>query len=215
MPWSPADIVDAVHPGLVARARRDDLEQAVYGFDVLDELSLHPLLHEAFRDAGYGVWPEQRYPSDRDRPRRSAGKRCDIVLTPDGAPLRPGAAFAEGTLFDADDPCPPEQAYWLEVKTVAQFDTVGPFRRYSAELLAPVAEDVRKLWNDPLIYHAGLLLVLFTADKSIAEHDLAAWQRRCLDRAYPVAAPAVRGLEISDRNGNRHCAAAVFPVRGG
>lgn len=213
MPWSPDDIADAVHASLAARARQDDLEQAVHGFDALDELGLHPLLQQGLRAAGYGVWAEQRYPSDRERARGGQGQRCDIVLTPDGEPLR--QPLAKGTLFDTVDGCDPEQAYWLEVKTVAQFDTAGPFRRYSAELLAPVAADVRKLWHEPLIYHAGLLLVLFAADGDIAEHDLAAWHRRCLDRGYPVAAPAVRGMAISDRIGNSFCAAALFPVRGG
>ena len=190
----------------------DDLEQAVYGFDQLDELGLHPVLHTALADAGYGVWPEQRYPGDRINPKRSEGKRCDIVLTDSGVPLRDSQL--RGTLFDTDEACDPEQAYWLEVKTVAQFDRNGPFPRYSAELLAPVTADVRKLQNDPLIRHAGLLLVLFTADRRIAEHDVAAWHQRCLDRGLLVSAPAVRGLEITDRIGNGYCTAAVFATRG-
>ena len=212
MLWSPADIADAVYAGLSSRARTDDLEQAVYGFDHLDELGLHPVLHEAFADAGYGVWPEQRYPSDWVNPKRSEGKRCDIVLTDRGAALR--NPQIRGTLFDTDEACDPEQAYWLEVKTVAQFDTDGPFARYSAELLAPVTADVTKLQNDPLIRHAGLLLVLFTADRRIAEHDVAAWHQRSLDRGLLVSSPAVRGLEITDRIGNGYCTAAVFAVRG-
>ncbi len=212
MNWSPADIADAVCQGLLARARADDLEQVVYGFDCLRELDLHPLLHSALADAGYGVWPEQRYPGDRTKPKRSEGRRCDIVLTDQGAPLR--QEQVKGTLFDTDDACDPEQAYWLEVKTVAQFDTAGPFARYSAELLAPVTADVKKLWLDPLICHAGLLLVLFTARSRIAEHDLATWHQRCLDRGYLVAAPTVRGFQITDRIGNGYCTAAVFAVRG-
>ena len=212
MRWSPADIADAVHAGLVSRAQTDDLEQAVYGFDHLGELGLHRVLHKALADAGYGVWPEQRYPSDRVKANLSEGKRCDIVLTPAGTPLF--QEQARGTLFDTVDACQPEQAYWLEVKTVAQFEASGPFPRYSAELLAPVAADIRKLWNDPLICHAGLLLILFTADRHIAEHDLAVWHRRCLDRGYLVTSPAIRGFEITDRMGNRCCTSAVFAVRG-
>jgi len=213
MNWSPADIADAACGGLLAQAHADDLEQVVYGFDSLDELSLHPLLHSALADAGYGVWPEQRYPGDRTRAKRSEGKRCDIVLTDRGALLR--QPEVQGTLFDTDDACDPEQAYWLEVKTVAQFDTAGAFARYGAELLAPVTADVKKLWLDPLICHAGLLLVLFTAEKRIAEHDLATWHKRCLDRGHLVAPPAVRGFAITDRIGNGYCTVAVFAVRGG
>ncbi len=211
MRWSTADLADAIDTGLRASAAADDAEQAVYGFDHLDELGLHPLLQEALRAAGYGVWPEQRYPSDWQR-RRSEGKRCDIVLTPDDKPLR--EPQVKGTLFDSVDACDPEEAYWLEVKSVAQYETGGPFARYSAELLAPVAADVQKLWGDGRIFHAGLLLVLFTADRDVAEHDIAAWHRRCLDRGYPVATPATRGFEITERVGNGYCAAALFGVRG-
>lgn len=212
MRWSAADIADAVEIGLRKRARADDLEQVVYGFDHHDELGLHPLIQQSLRDAGYGVWPEQRYPTDWVRRKRSEGKRCDIVLTPDNQPLR--EPQVRGTLFDTPGACDPEHAYWLEIKTVAQFETGGPFSRYSAELLSPVAADIRKLWNDGLIFHAGLLLVLFTEDQRVADHDLHAWHQRCLDRGYPVAAPAKRGFNITERIGNGYCALGVFGVRG-
>lgn len=210
--WSPAELVDIIAQALADRARADDLEQAVYGFDALDELGLHPLIQGAFRAAGLGVWPEQRYPDDREKPRRSEGKRCDIVLTRDGLPLRD--PLIKGTIFDSLPACDPQDAYWLEVKSVAQFETGGPFPRYSGELLNAVAKDVRKLWGDGVITSSGLLLLLFTASEEVAEHDIAAWHRRCLDRGYPVALPAVRGLAINDRIGNRWCAAALFGVRG-
>ena len=119
-----------------------------------------------------------------------------------------------GTLFDDVDAIDPEQAYWLEIKTVSQFTTKGPFKGYSKELLSPVADDIKKLWSDSLIFHAGLLLILFTETQEIAEHDLLAWHRRCLDRGHPVASPAVRGFPITNRIGNGWCAAAVFCVRG-
>lgn len=212
MRWSCADIADAIDAGLRARREADDLEQVVYGFDHLDELGLHPLLHDALRHAGYGVWPEQRYPADITKRRRSEGKRCDMVLTPDGLPLR--EREVKETLFDTPEACDMENAYWLEVKTVAQFETTGPFSRYSAELLSPVAADVKKLWGDGLIYHAGLVLVLFTAEQRIAEHDIAAWHKRCMDKGYPVASPAMRGFALNDRIGNGWCATAVFGIRG-
>ena len=87
MPWSPADLADAIAEGLIAQAKADDLEQAVYGFDCLDELGLHPLVQQTLARAGYGIWPEQQYPDDWNRSKRSEGKRCDVVLT--GAPDRP------------------------------------------------------------------------------------------------------------------------------
>ncbi len=213
MRWSTADIADALDAALRQRAQRDDIEQAVYGVDALDELSLHPLIHQALRDAGWGVWPEQRYPGDRGRENRAHGKRCDVVLTdsPD-LPLRD--PWVKGTLFDDRPAADPEEAYWLEVKTVAQHERSGPFTRYSSELLSPVAQDVKKLWADPVIRYAGLLIVLFTQTRQIAEHDLLAWHHRCVERGYPVAPPALRGLPINDRIGNAWAAAAVFGVRG-
>ncbi|NJL31512.1 MAG: hypothetical protein HC898_07725 [Phycisphaerales bacterium] len=115
-----------------------------------------------------------------------------MVLTQDGLPLRDPAI--RDTLFDDRPAADPEEALWLEVKTVSQFTRDGPFPRYSAELLAPVPKDVKKLWYDSRIRHSALLLVLFTAEQSIAEHDLAAWQQRCLDRKYPITTPAIRGF---------------------
>ncbi len=210
--WSVSDIADVLHEGLRHQAQLENIEQAVYGFDVLDELGLHPLLQNIFVQAGYGVWPEERYPDDRDNPKKSHGKRCDLVLTHDRLPLRDPEV--RDTLFDDQPAVNPEDALWLEVKTVAQFTRDGPFPRYSAELLAPVPKDVQKLWNDSLIRHSALLLVLFTAEQAVAEHDLTAWQQRCLDRRYPIATPARRGFAISDRIGNGWCAIGVFGIRG-
>jgi len=213
MPWPTSNIADAVEAGLLRCAKDADLEQAVYGIDALDELGLHPLIHEALRGHGYGVMPEQRYPDDRHKTKRSEGLRCDIVLTPDGLPLRD--PLIKGTLFDDQPAADPDAAYWLEVKSVAQFETSGPFPHYSAELLSPVVKDIKKVWSDGTIRHGGLLLILFTQTQETAEHDLAAWHTRCLDRGFPVGAPAVRGFAINDRIGNAWCAIAVFGVRGG
>jgi hypothetical protein len=212
MRWNTAEIADAVAVGLQRRAAEDDAAQAVYGFDSLDELGLHPLVRNACGEAGYGAWPEQRYPGQRHRKSRAEGQRCDLVLTPDGTPLR--EAGVRNTLFDAAPATDTEAAYWLEIKTVAQFESDGPFRRYSAELLQPVTKDVKKIWSDGIIKSGGLLLVLFTAGAEVAEHDLGVWHERCLSKGYPVGPPAVRGFPITDRVGNRWCAAAVFGVRG-
>ena len=120
---------------------------------------------------------------------------------------------AEATLFGDPEALPLEAAYWLELKTVSQFTTQGPFPRYSAELLSPVSQDIRKLAQDRLIFHAGLMLILFTADEVIATHDLRAWEERCLKRGYPVAPPVVRSFRLADRLGNGRCSVALFPVR--
>ena len=212
MAWSLADIADAVDAGFRRRVAEEELEQAVYGFDALDELGLHPLIFDALAAAGWGVHRERTYPGDEHKPKKSQGRRCDCVLTRAGLPLRDREV--RGTVFDAIEAEDPEDAFWLEIKTVAQHETSGPFRRYSAELLNPVQKDVRKLWSDGVIRHAGLLLVLFTVDAEVAEHDLAVWHDKCLSKGLPVSAPAVRGRPIPDRIGNAWCAAAVFGVRG-
>ncbi len=67
---------------------------------------------------------------------------------------------------------------------------------------------------DGVIRHAGLALVLFTADAEVADHDLLAWHTKCLDKGLPVRPPSVRGFPITDRVGNGWCAVAVFGVRG-
>lgn len=212
MAWDVVKIVEAAAESLRREAAARDEEQAVYGIDVLDELALHPLIQRGLREAGFGVHPEQGYPSERSgRRRKSEGKRCDIVLTEDDAPLLDPEA--ERTLFGQPDATALEAAYWLEIKTVSQFTVEGPFARYSAELLQPVTKDIRKLAQDAMIFHAGLLLVLFTADARIATHDLMAWEQRALQRGYPVAPPIIRELPITDRIGNAHLSIAHFAVR--
>lgn len=212
MRWDVVEILESSNTALRAAADAADAEQAVYGIDALDELGLHPIIQQGLRDAGFGVWPEQAYPSARTgRRRKSEGQRCDIVLSPSQRPLVDPEA--EATLFSPEDALALESAYWLEVKTVSMFTTEGPFARYSAELLSPVRRDIRKLAQDPLIYHAGLLLVLFTIDAQTAAHDLAAWEQRVYSKGYPVAPPIVRQTDITDRLGNGHMAIALFPVR--
>lgn len=217
-PWSVAELADVVAAALQRRRDLDNAEQAVYGFDSLAELKLHPLIHAAFRDAGYGVFPELRYPAAKEKRKKSEGQRCDLVLTRDSLPLREREEQPpEGSLFAAV-PQPASEdadsAYWLEVKTVSQFSTEGPFPRYSAELFAPVAKDVKKLHDDALIRHGGLLLVLFTHTQAVAEHDLVAWHDRCIVKGFPVRPPSTRGFPITDRIGNGWCAVALFPIKG-
>jgi hypothetical protein len=210
-PWSVADIADALERGLRLRAEELDREQAVRGLDSLDELSLHPLLQRSLRAGEYGVYPEQRYPGDRSKRRKSEGERCDLVLTPDDRVL--DVPEAQGTLFAEPNPVPLDEAFWLEVKTVAQWTEEGPNARYTAELLEPVRRDVRKLAKDAGIQHAGVLLLLFTSDRQGAEHDLSIWQDRCLERDLPISAPSIRHVELTDRLGNTVATLALYPVQ--
>jgi hypothetical protein len=208
--WSIADIADTLALGVRLAGAERDREQAVYGIDNLDELELHPLLQQALRAAEHGVFPEQRYPGDRGKRKLSEGERCDLVLTPDGRALDVPAA--QGTLFAEPNPVPLDEAFWLEVKVVAQWKEDGPNPRYTSELLEPVRRDVHKLAKDQGIRHAGVLLVLFTSDRQGAEHDLHIWQDRCLERNLPIGAPSIRHERITDRLGNSVVTLALYPV---
>jgi len=209
--WSYADMADAVAAGLSAHERALAEERAVYGMDALDEVELQPLIARALTDAGFGVHREQRYPMDRTRVKNSEGLRCDLVLTHGGALLR--TPEAKAMLFDSPDAVDLDDAFWLEVKTVAQFTPEGPNRSYGSQLLSTVRRDVTKLSQDSQILHAGLLIVLFVQNDLVADHDLGIWQDRCLKRGLPIAAPCIRRVPISDRIGNTLCAIALYPVR--
>jgi hypothetical protein len=80
-------------------------------------------------------------------------------------------------------------------------------------MLSVVAADIPKLARDERIRHAALLLILFTAEKAVAEHDIAAFMHRCLDKNLPVLSPSVEHLPIRDLIGNTTCTVAVAPVR--
>ncbi|MDY7109989.1 MAG: hypothetical protein SYC29_15260 [Planctomycetota bacterium] len=208
--WSIADIADALEAGLRRRMKEFDREQSVTGLDALDEVSLHATLAGSLVEAGYGVSREQRYPADRERRRGSEGERCDLVLTPDGRPLR--EPDAKATLFERSDAVEPDEAFWLEVKLVAQFTEEGANRNYTSQLLSGVRHDVTKLSKDRDILHSGLLIVLFVHDAIVAEHDLGVWLDRSLQHGLPVGAPSVRMMPMTDRLGNGVCAVAVYPV---
>jgi hypothetical protein len=224
--WNAEAIVEIVAAGLTRAALDRDREQAVSGLDHLDEAALQPLIGRILRDAGFGVWPEERYPGDRSHRRRSRGKRCDLVLTRGDRPLPQESAHS----FGGEPPESPTDrpangipgsresfqahgdSFWLEIKTVAQFSSRGPARDYSSRLLGDVAADVGKIASDPGIRHAGLLLILFTRDRETARHDLLAWRVRCLERDFPVFSPAVGGFSLNNRLGNGHITVALFPV---
>jgi len=209
--WSIADLADAIEAGLVRENARLAAERAVYGLDAREEVQLHPLLAAALIDAGYGIAREQRYPADQALRRDSEGERCDLVITPDHRPLITGETRA--TLFEPADAIPFDEAFWLEVKTVAQHTIDGPNASYASQLLSTIRQDITKLAKDRGILHAGLLILMFVGDETVAAHDLGIWQDRCLKRGMPIAAPSRRNVPITDRMGNTVCAIALYPVR--
>ena len=208
--WSGATLADALVEGLGHVEAELATAQAVHGLDALMEVDLHPHLAGVLRAAGFGVHQEVRYPAARAKRRRSEGRRCDLVLTPEGCSLQEPEAPA--TLFDDPDAVPLEDAFWLEVKAVAQFNEMGANRTWASELLSSVREDVSKLAADDGVHHGALLIVLHAASDEVIEHDLGVWQDRCLERGLPIGSPWRRRLPLLDRLGNTVCGLALYPV---
>jgi hypothetical protein len=208
--WSWHALADTLAAGLIDAAGHIELEQAVRGLDARSELELHPVLHASLRAAGYGVHPEQRFPRERGKRRRSEGVRCDMVVTPDGLALEPEES--QLGLFAPRQTIAITDALWIEVKAVAQFHEQRPNRAYAAALQRPVWKDVEKLASDPQILHAAVLLILFTADAATAEHDLGVWAGRASLLGLPLWPREQRSLPIGDRLGNKLCTLALFPI---
>lgn len=214
MLWDDARIVSLLASGLRGRASELDAEGAPLGVDALDELPLHPILASGLSEGGLGVLREQRYPAARSRSRRSEGDRCDLVLTE-----QPGMHLTDplmaGTLF-GERGVSPEEALWLEVKVAAQFCVSDGWSRanplYSGVMLGQTVADIRKLSTEPGIAHAGLVLVMFNSDETVAGHDLKAWYRRCIEQGLPISAPLAERFAITDRIGNGVCTAALVRV---
>ncbi len=212
--WDLELISDAAASAIQDAARAADLEQSPLGVDALAELATHALLAGGLARTGFGVLREQRYPSNAHKPRRTEGERCDFVLTPQPKDAL-NDPLAGATLF-AGQGLEPDRALWIEVKVVGQFSMVEGVSRpnpgYSGRLLGEAMADVRKLSAEPAIAWAALLLLIFSADRTTLEHDLAAWTRRAIDGGLPISAPIVRTIEIADRIGNSVCGVAVARV---
>lgn len=221
--WRDDELLELAAKALREHAASLDAEQSVRGLDALDEVDLHPILAAGFAGAGFGVHREVPYPGPRGaRPRTAERERCDLVLLPPGATrLRdPVATLRErdalrGTLFEslgtpasAGD-SPPEDACWIEVKTVGQFECVegvpGPNRSYASGLVRSMTTDLRKLARDPRIMTGALMLVLFTADKAVGEHDLHLALHKAIDARAPVRTVRRASFAITERIGNAWC----------
>lgn len=230
--WDLAVVHGAVVEGLGARERAIVEEQAVQGLDALSEVALQRTLSDLLARAGFGVLRERPYPGHQEqgsaggRARDSARMRCDLVLTPvpgmalgdPVAELRERDAMS-GTLFAGAELQPvrptmaPEDALWLEVKTLGQHcfkrGVPAPNTTYGGELTQAVFEDLAKLSHEPLIRHGALVLVLFTGDRGTAEHDVGVAMHRALDRGVVFRSPIQGGFPISDRIGNGWCGVVV------
>jgi len=227
---SESEIAGFAAEALARRARELDAAQAVHGLDAMSELELHPVLAGGYRGNGYEVLQEVRYPGEPERrPSQTERERCDLVLLPE-----PGTTLvdpvqtlrdrdrARGTLFEGFEPepgtgcVPPDLAWWIEVKAIGQLAYIegvpGPNRRYAAELMA-CGRDLAKLSRDRWIVHGVSLMLVFTSDADIADHDLAAALHGFLDRGLRFGSPSVERVKIADRIGNTCLTVAAIPSR--
>ncbi len=208
-------------------------QQAYLGVDSLPETRLHPLIAQAFASEPFGALREVRYPTAKiERPSETQRDRCDLVLTPEPAQrlYDPVAALRElegasGTLFaptamvrqPGKGEVDPSEAYWIEIKAIAQHRYVGgvpaPNARYAQELLSWPRADVVKLASDPLIRHAGVLVVMFTEERASGPHDLSIAVREMIDRDLPVGVPEIETVGICDHAGNAWCTLGLIPLR--
>lgn len=241
--WHHQSILETACAGLMAAENDRTIGQSPYGTESLDEVELHKIMATSLERFGYGVLREQPYPAEwRSRrsgrgrrkplPEGAERKRCDLVLTP-----RPGQKLTDelvdareslarvGTLFEHTQPdaqasradLGSEDAYWLEIKATGQFTYVdgvpGPNGSYASQLLRGVRTDLAKLRDDPSIFHAGVLLVLFCADEATARHDIHQVAARCIDRELLTTLPLVTGGSIPERINNRWLCLALFEPR--
>jgi hypothetical protein len=185
------------------------LEQAVYGLDAKDELTLHALLADGLRQY-YEVAREIHYPSSAGR-KLTHRQRCDLVLSPKGRALRLDSALP--TLFDAPDLCDPADALWLEVKVAYQYRE-GGIRHggYGPQWRNGVVEDLRKMEAEEKIHEAGLVLIVFNESGEILEKDLQLFEDVLAQKEVLAGFRHVRSVPILERMGHRLCTAALWPT---
>jgi hypothetical protein len=185
------------------------LEQAVYGLDSKDELTLHALLADGLR-AFYDIAREVHYPSSAGR-KLTHRQRCDLVLTPKGRPLRLDST--PGTLFDDPNQCDAADALWLEVKVAYQFREGGARHGgYGQQWRSGVVEDLRKMDAEGKIHEAGLVLVVFNESGEILDKDLQLFEDVLTLKEVLAGFRHVRSVPILERMGHRLCTAAVWPT---
>ena len=164
------------------------LEEAVYGLDMRNERTIQSLLTKGLR-AHYTVTQEAPYPSSEGR-KMSHRRRCDLVI-------------GSGN----------ENALWLEIKVAWQFREGGmPNRTYGDQWRVRVAEDVRKLEEEPLVHHAGVAMVIFTQSLSVVEKDLDLFESIVSQKGVIMGFRHVRHIPIQDRIGHQLCTIALWPT---
>ncbi len=207
--WDFSSLADRLRDVIAGAEDALRTEQAVYGLDRLDERGLQALLAERLEPA-YCVVREAHYPSTRGK-KLTHRARCDLVLSPKGLPLRLDSS--PPSLFDPVKVCEPTDALWLEVKVAYQFRE-GNVRHagYGGQWRQAVVEDLRKMEAEPLIRHAGLVLVVFNESQAILEKDLELFEDVLTRKEVLAGFRHVRSIPIVERIGHRLCTVAVWPT---
>ena len=231
--WNTAEIIGFIQDHLVRLDHGYRAQQAHSGLDALLETDLHPLLAQALTSSHLQCIQEAYFPTSAEEKRKdSSRERCDLVFLPDGKssiydPIHADRELnaSAGTLFahtatirePSPDQCEPQNAYWVEVKVIAQFRYISgvptPNARYAHELLSGPRDDVVKLASDPSIRNAGVLVVLFTEHKESGIHDLSMAMQELIEQELPVLMPEIRSLPIENYAGNEWCTLGLIPLR--
>jgi hypothetical protein len=207
--WDFSTLADRFHDAIAAAESELRLEQAVYGLDRRDEREIQGLLAERLVPA-YEVAREVHYPSTRGK-KLSHRARCDLVLSPRGAPIRLDSAAP--TLFDSPTFCEPVDAIWLEVKVAYQFREGGVRHMgYGSQWRQAVVEDLGKMEADPLIRNAGLVLIVFNESQGVLDKDLELCEDVLARKEVLAGFRQVRSVPIVERIGHTLCTVAVWPT---
>ncbi len=201
--WYLGELADHLARGVADLEAGLALEQAPHGLDAWDERALQQALAAALaRD--HEVAREVHYPSTAGR-KLSHRARCDLVVSPAGAPLSRGEPLP--------GLCLPEQALWLELKVARQWRPGGARDgRYGAQWRRNLVADLQKMSAEPKIHDAALVLVAFTEDEASLRRDLDGFEA-VLVRADVIAGfRQVRTVAITDRLGHRTCGVALWPT---
>jgi hypothetical protein len=209
MHWDFVQLVDTIAAGLEAGEQAVREEQGVYGLDSLDELQLHERLAGGLVGR-YSVAREVHYPSTMGS-KLTHRKRCDLVLSPLGRPLRLDSR--PPNLFDPPNMTEPANALWLEIKIAFQFREGG--RRhtgYGAQWRGGVVKDLQKMEAEEVIHHAALALVVFTESLEVLNKDVELFEDVLAVKGVLAGFRQVKSVPIWERMGHRFASVAVWPT---
>jgi len=201
----------ADHVERVLRRAEEEIrvEQAVYGLDAKDEKAIQSLLADGLR-SDYEVAREVHYPSSNGA-KLTHRRRCDLVLTPKGRPLRLDSR--PPTLFDPPGEVGAEAGLWLEVKVAYQFREGGVRHGgYGAQWRGAVVDDLRKMESEEKIREAGLLLIVFNESTDVLGKDLELFEDVLAQKQVLAGFRQVRSTDIWERNGHRVVTVALWPT---